>query len=179
MDHHTSHAHALSNASGLNGLALRATLHCLLGCSIGEILGLVIATALDWPTLESIGLAAALAFAFGYGFTMVPLLRSGMPFARATGVALAADSASIALMEIVDNGIMLLIPGAMDAHLGMPLFWVSLAFALAVAGAAAYPLNRWLIARGRGHALVHATHAGHGRHAAANPSHESHDCCNA
>jgi hypothetical protein len=146
---------------GLNRIAFSATVHCLTGCAIGEVLGMVIGTALGWSDWPTIGLAVVLAFFFGYSLTMVPLLRSGIVLAAAIPVALAADTISIAIMEIVDNAIMLVIPGAMEAGLTNVLFWGSLAFALAVAGAAAYPVNRWLIARGRGHAVVHAHHAGH------------------
>ncbi len=137
--------------------AASATLHCLTGCAIGEVLGMVIGTALGWGAGATIALAVVLAFLFGYGLTMLPLLRSGMAFGTAVGLALASDTASITIMEIVDNAIMLVIPGAMDAPLSSPLFWGSLAFALAVAGVFAFPVNRWLIARGRGHAAVHRT----------------------
>ena len=147
------HAH-----NSLNRVAFSATVHCLTGCAIGEVLGMVIGTALGWGDYQTIALAVVLAFAFGYSFTMTPLLRSGMALAAAVPVALAADTISIAIMEIVDNAIMLVIPGAMEAGLTNVLFWGSLAFALAIAGAAAYPVNRWLIARGRGHAVVHAMH---------------------
>lgn len=149
--------------SSLTWLAFTATLHCLTGCAIGEVLGMVIGTALGWSNGATIALAVALAFVFGYLLTTLPLLRAGMPRSRALRLALAADTASITLMEIVDNAIMWAIPGAMDAGLDTPLFWGSLAFALVVAGLAAWPLNRWLIARGRGHAVVHAHH-GHPAH---------------
>ena len=139
-------------------LALTATLHCLAGCAIGEVLGMVVGTALHWGDAATIALAVALAFVFGYGFTLVPLLRAGRTLRQAAALALAADTASITIMEIVDNGVMLLVPGAMDAPLSSPLFWGALGFALVVAGMAAYPLNRWLIARGAGHAVVHAHH---------------------
>jgi hypothetical protein len=151
--------HATARA-GLNRVALSATIHCLTGCAIGEVLGMVIGTWLGWGPGATIGLAVALAFAFGYAFTILPLLRSGMKARGALRVALAADTASIAIMEIVDNSLMLAIPGAMSAGLASPLFWGSLAVSLLVAGIAAYPVNRWLIARGRGHALAHA-HAHH------------------
>jgi hypothetical protein len=153
-----------SRAAGpLDRLALSATLHCLTGCSIGELLGMVLGTWLHWGNLETIAAAVALAFLFGYAFTIRPLLGSGMALAAALKLALAADTLSIAVMEIVDNGLMLLIPGAMDAHLGEPRFWLSMAVSLAVAGAAAFPVNRWLIGRGEGHAHVHRHHgAGHG-----------------
>jgi hypothetical protein len=148
MDHDTS-------GPSVNRLALSATLHCLTGCSIGEVLGMVVGTALHWPNLPTIVLAILLAFVFGYALTMRPLRRAGVPLARAVRLALASDTLSIAIMEIVDNGFMLAVPGAMDAHLDAPLFWGSLVASLLVAGVAAYPANRWLIARGRGHALVH------------------------
>ena len=149
--------HAAHDTS-LNRLAFTATAHCLTGCAIGEVLGLVIGTALGWGNLATIVLAVALAFVFGYSFTLVPLVRAGVVFATALGIALAADTLSIAVMEIVDNLIVLLVPGAMDAGLTSALFWGSLALALAVAFAAAFPVNRALIARGRGHALVHEHH---------------------
>jgi hypothetical protein len=142
----------------LTRTAVSATLHCLAGCAIGEVLGMVIGAALGWGNGATIALAISLAFASGYALTMRPLLRSGMSLRRALRVALAADTASIAIMEIVDNALMLAIPGAMKAGLSSPLFWVSLAVSLAVAGAAALPVNRWLIARGRGHAVAHAHH---------------------
>jgi hypothetical protein len=148
------HAHS----SSLNRLAFSATLHCLTGCAIGEVLGLVIATALGWGNAASIAIAVVLAFVFGYSFTLVPLLRSGIVLGTAIGLALAADTLSIVVMEIVDNAIVLVWPGAMAAGLADLLFWGSLAIALAVAFAAAYPVNRALIARGRGHAVVHAYH---------------------
>ena len=158
--HHHEH-HAGAAPGSLNRLAFSATVHCLTGCAIGEVLGLVIATALGWSTVASIVLAVILAFVFGYAFTMIPLIRSGLALRRVLGLALAADTISITIMEIVDNAVMLVIPGAMEAGLTSPLFWGSLAFALLVAGAAAFPVNRWLIARGRGHAVVHTFHAGH------------------
>jgi hypothetical protein len=139
-------------------MALRATLHCLVGCGIGEVLGLAIGTALGWGNAPTIALAVALAFVFGYAFTFGPLVRGGMALGAAGGVALAADTISITVMEIVDNAVILVIPGAMEAGLGSPLFWGSLALALAVAFVAAYPVNRWLIARGRGHAVAHTHH---------------------
>jgi hypothetical protein len=151
-------AHAHDDAS-LNRTALQATVHCLTGCAIGEILGMVIGTALGWSALQTIVLAVALAFVFGYSLTMLPLLRSGIALTTAIPIALAADTISIAIMEVVDNTLMVLIPGAMDAGLGNARFWVSLAVSLLIAGAAAYPVNRFLIRRGRGHAVVHAHHA--------------------
>jgi hypothetical protein len=139
-------------------VAFSATVHCLTGCAIGEVLGMVIGTALGFGNGLTIALAVVLAFAFGYGFTMIPLLRSGLAYGKVLSLALASDTVSITIMEIVDNAIMLLIPGAMSAGLYSLLFWGSLAFALLVAGAAAYPVNRWLISRGRGHAVVHRHH---------------------
>jgi len=157
MDHaHHSH-HASHPAPSLNRTAWSATLHCLTGCAIGEVLGMVIGTALGWGNAATIVLAVVLAFMFGYALTLLPLLKA-MPAGAALKLALAADTASITVMEIVDNALMLVIPGAMDAGLSDFLFWGSLAFALAVAAFAAFPVNRWLIARGRGHAVVHAHH---------------------
>ena len=145
-------------AKALNATAFRATVHCLTGCSIGEVLGMVIGTAAGLSNGATIALAVVLAFVFGYAFTMVPLRRSGMAWTEVFRLAFAADTASITIMEIVDNLVMVAIPGAMDASLSSPLFWGALAFALVIAGVAAYPVNRWLIARGRGHAVVHAHH---------------------
>jgi hypothetical protein len=147
-----------SSAQSLNRLAFSATVHCLTGCAIGEVLGMIIGTALGWGDFQTIALAVVLAFFFGYSLTLVPLLRGGLALATAVPVALAADTISITIMEIVDNAIMLLIPGAMEAGLANFLFWGSLAVALVIAGAFAYPANRWLIRRGRGHAVVHAHH---------------------
>ena len=139
-------------------LAYAATIHCLTGCAIGEVLGLVIATQLGWHDVASVALAVVLAFAFGYALTLRPLLASGMAVRAAMGLAFASDTVSITVMEIVDNGIILLIPGAMAAPIDSGLFWGSLVLGLAVAGVAAYPVNRWLIARGRGHAVIHRHH---------------------
>jgi len=146
------------SATSLNRLAFSATVHCLTGCAIGVVLGMVIGTALGFGDVATIALAVALAFLFGYSLTSLPLLRAGMTLAAVAPIALAADTISIAIMEVVDNALMVLIPGAMDAGLGELRFWGSLAVALLVAGAAAYPANRWLLARGRGHAVVHAHH---------------------
>ncbi len=142
----------------LTRLAVSATLHCLTGCAIGEVLGMVIGTALGWSDAATIALAVALAFVFGYSLTIAPVLRSGLPLRAALGVAFAADTLSITVMEIVDNAIMLLIPGAMDAGLTSLFFWGSLAFALAVAWVAAFPVNRYLIGRGLGHAKAMQHH---------------------
>ena len=154
MDHssHTVEGPALTR------LAVSATLHCLTGCAIGEVLGMVIGTALGWSDLQTVALAVLLAFFFGYALTIGPVLRSGVPLAAAVPVAFAADTLSITVMEVVDNAVMLLVPGAMDAGLGSWLFWGALAFALAVAFVVTVPVNRWLIARGRGHAVVHDLH---------------------
>ena len=152
------HAHPLP-APSLNRVAFSATVHCLTGCAIGEVLGMVIGTALNWSAVSTILLAVILAFFFGYLLTMLPLLRAGLPLPTAVRTALAADSVSITIMEVVDNAIMLAIPGAMDAGVAAPLFWGSLAVALLIAGVAAFPVNRWLIARGWGHAIVHKHHA--------------------
>ena len=151
-------------ATSINRLAFDATVHCLTGCAIGEVLGLAIATALGWDDLPSILLAVALAFVFGYALTMRPLLAGGLPFRRAVRSALAADTISIATMEVVDNGILLLIPGAMAAGLVDPLFWGSLAVALAIAFVVTLPVNRWLIRRGLGHATIHDAHEAHRGH---------------
>jgi Domain of unknown function (DUF4396) len=147
--------------SSLNRTAFSATLHCLTGCAIGEVLGIVIGTALGWSTVGTIALAIVLAFFFGYGLTMLPLLRSGMALGAALPLAFASDTLSITVMEIVDNLIIVVIPGAMDAGLSSLLFWGSLAFALAVAFVAAFPVNRYLISRGKGHAVVHKHHGHH------------------
>jgi hypothetical protein len=133
----------------------------LTGCAIGEVLGVMIGTALGWSNLPTIILAIVLAFFFGYSLTMLPLLRAGLVLAVALPLAFASDTLSIGVMEIVDNAIILVIPGAMEAGLADPLFWASLAFALVIAGACAYPVNRYLIARGKGHAVVHAHHGHH------------------
>ena len=148
----------MQHDQSLNRLAFSATVHCLSGCAVGEVLGMIIGTALGWSDLATIFLAVGLAFLFGYTFTSIPLLRSGMALATVIPLALASDTISIAIMEIVDNAIMLLIPGAMDAGLGDIGFWAALAAALLIAGAAAYPVNRWLISRGKGHAVVHQHH---------------------
>lgn len=141
----------------LNGMALSATLHCLTGCAIGEVLGVIVGTALGFSDFGTIALAIGLAFLFGYALTSWPLLRGGLALAAVIPIALASDTLSIATMEVVDNAILLLIPGAMDAGLDRMLFWGSLAVALVLAGAVAYPVNRWLLARGKGHAVVHET----------------------
>ena len=147
-----------THGSSLNRTAFSATLHCLTGCAIGEVLGMVIGSALGWGNFATIVLAIVLAFFFGYALTMLPLLRSGIAPGAALPLAFASDTLSITVMEIVDNLIIVAIPGAMEAGLGSLLFWGSLAFALAIAFVAAFPLNRYLIARGKGHAVVHEHH---------------------
>jgi hypothetical protein len=160
-EHAGHHGEGTGTGPSLDRLAFSATVHCLTGCGIGEVLGMVIGTALGWGNAATIALAVVLAFLFGYAFTLVPLFRAGLDLRESLRIALAADTASITIMEIVDNLVMLIIPGAMSASVDQFLFWGALAVALVVAGAAAYPVNRWLIARGRGHAAVHARHTHH------------------
>jgi hypothetical protein len=150
--------HRPERTVSLNRLAARATTHCLTGCAIGEVIGMVAGTALAWNNLATVVLAIALAFVFGYTLTLWPLMSAGMRLRSAVGLAFVADTTSIAIMEIVDNGIVLAIPGAMDAGLADLLFWGSLVLSLAIAWLVAFPINRWLISRGRGHAVVHSTH---------------------
>ena len=152
-----NHSHH-GQAESLNHTAAVATLHCLLGCAIGEVAGLIIGGALGWSNTQTILLAVSLAFVSGFALTTIPFLRRGFGFIGSLKIALAADTASITVMEIVDNLIMLLIPGAMDAPVTSAFFWISLIFALAIAGVFAFPLNRWLIQRGKGHALAHQHH---------------------
>jgi len=147
-----------SHDAGPNRMAVMATLHCLTGCAIGEVLGMVIGTAAGLPGGATVALSVALAFAFGYALTGASLLRSGLTLRAALGVALAADTVSIAVMEVVDNAVMVLVPGAMGAGPASGLFWGSLLAALAVAFVAALPVNRALIARGRGHAVAGGAH---------------------
>lgn len=154
----------------VNRLAFSATMHCLTGCSIGEVLGMVIGNAADWSNASTIVVSVALAFVFGYAFTLVPLRNAGLSLGAATRLALAADTLSITVMEIVDNAIMLIVPGAMDAGLSEPFFWGTLALALLLAGVAAYPVNRWLIQRGQGHALVHGHHVSQPTSGSTNPN---------
>jgi Domain of unknown function (DUF4396) len=157
VETHAAHHGHESHHGSLSAVALSATLHCLTGCAIGEVLGMIIGTALGWSEVATIALAVTLAFFFGYLLTSLPLLRAGLALSAVIPIALASDTASIAVMEIVDNAIMLLVPGAMEAGLDNVLFWGALSFALVVAGLFAFPLNRWLIARGKGHAVVHET----------------------
>jgi hypothetical protein len=158
LEAHAHEHHELpTSGRALDAMALSATLHCLTGCALGEIAGFIIGTALGWSDWGTVALAVGLAFLFGYTLTSWPLLRAGLAFGAVVPIALASDTLSIAVMEIVDNAIILVIPGAMEAGLGDVLFWGSLAFALVLAGAVALPVNRWLLKRGKGHAAVHAT----------------------
>jgi hypothetical protein len=150
-------SHASARRS-LNATALSATTHCLTGCAIGEVLGMVIGSALQLGNWTAVVLSVALAFLFGYSLTMLPLLRAGLGLKTAIALAFASDTASIALMEVVDNLIMLVVPGAMDAGLSTLLFWGSLVASVLIAGVVAFPLNRWLIRRGAGHAVIHRYH---------------------
>lgn len=138
--------------------AASATLHCLTGCAIGEILGMVLGTVLNWGNLATVVISVLLAFCFGYALTMRGVLKAGLTFSQALKVALAADTLSIIVMEIIDNGVMLFVPGAMDAGLGTVLFWGSLAFSLVAAFLVTWPVNKWIIGKGKGHAVVHAYH---------------------
>jgi hypothetical protein len=177
MDHHTSQEHRPGTARGPAAheghheshheghggpvswaIAAQATLHCLTGCAIGEVLGMVIGTSIGLHDGATVVLAIALAFVFGYALTMRGVLRAGLPFRQALKVALAADTVSIAVMEVVDNSVMLTVPGAMDAGIGSALFWLALAGSLAVAFVVTTPLNRAMMGRGKGHAVVHAYH---------------------
>ena len=141
----------------LDAVAFSATLHCLTGCALGEITGMVIGTAIGLSDWGTVGLAVVLAFVFGYTLTSIPLLRAGLAFAAVVPIALASDTFSIAVMEIVDNAIIVAVPGALEASVGDTLFWGSLSVALVIAGVCAFPVNRWLIARGKGHVAVHET----------------------
>jgi hypothetical protein len=155
--HHDHHHEMPASGSALTAVAISATLHCLTGCAIGEIAGMAIGTALGFSNWGTVALAVVLAFVFGYSLTSLPLLRAGLALAAVVPIALASDTVSIAVMEIVDNAIVVVIPGALDAELGDLLFWGSLSFSLVIAGIVAVPVNRWLIARGKGHAVVHET----------------------
>ena len=161
MDHtahqqHEQHDHHTSTTSWR--MAAQATLHCLTGCAIGEILGMVIGTAAGLHNAATVVISTALAFVFGYALTMRGVLRAGLPVRQALKVALAADTVSIAVMELIDNTVMVGVPGAMDAGLGQILFWASLGLSLALAFVLTTPVNRWMIGRGKGHAVVHAYH---------------------
>lgn len=161
---HGHHEHGHHTGQGSSGgkvswaMAAKATLHCLTGCAVGEVLGMVIGTALGWGNLPTMVLAIVLAFFFGYAFTLRGILSAGVDLRTAIRVALAADTLSIAVMELIDNGVIALWPGAMDAHLSSPLFWTVLAIALAAAFVITVPVNKWMIGRGKGHAVVHQYH---------------------
>jgi hypothetical protein len=150
-------------------MAASATLHCLTGCAIGEVLGLIIGEARGWPAAQTVVLSVFLAFVFGYSLSLVPLVRAGVAFAAALGLVLAADSLSILVMEVVDNGVMALVPGAMEAGLSNPIFWLTMPLALGAAFVAAFPVNLYLLKKGRGHALIHAHHQ-----SKANAEHHNH-----
>lgn len=159
---HSDHAgHASHSDAELNKMAASATLHCLTGCALGEVTGLVIGTALGWSTLQTVALAVTLAFIFGYTLSTLPLLKTGLGFFAALSIVFAADTLSIATMEIVDNAVMAAIPGAMESGIVSPLFWISMPIALAVAYIAAFPVNKHLLKKGKGHALVMKYHEGH------------------
>ncbi len=154
-EHHATHA----APGSLWQSAVQATLHCLTGCAIGEVLGMILATAFGWGNTASVAVSIALAFLFGYTLTIRPVLRAGVGFRRAVGVAFASDTVSITTMEIVDNAFILIVPGAIAAGLADGLFWWSLALSLVIAFVLTVPVNRWLISRGRGHAVMHELHA--------------------
>ncbi|WP_433195229.1 DUF4396 domain-containing protein [Nocardia sp. CA-107356] len=158
---HTAHANTGHHAPASWRMAAQATLHCLTGCAIGEILGMVIGTAFGWNNTSTMVLAIVLAFLFGYALTMRGVLKAGLPLAAAVTTALAADTVSITVMEIVDNAVILAVPGAMDAHLDTVMFWATLAFSLVVAFVLTTPVNKWMIGRGKGHAVVHSLHGHH------------------
>jgi hypothetical protein len=158
MDHdHHCHEPLPTSGRALDRVSFSATLHCLTGCAIGEVVGMVVGTALGFSQWGTVGLSVALAFLFGYTLTSLPLLRAGIALATVIPIALATDTFSIATMEIVDNAIMVAVPGAMDAGVGDLLFWGALSVALVIAGVVAFPVNRWLIQRGKGHAVLHET----------------------
>ncbi|MFD0380123.1 DUF4396 domain-containing protein [Streptomyces sp. NPDC127112] len=161
-DHGHAHAHSGAHAHGAGpvgwGMAARATLHCLTGCAIGEVLGMIVGTALGWGNLPTMILAIVLAFFFGYALTLRGILAAGVDFRSAVRVALAADTLSIAVMELIDNGVIAVWPGAMDAHLSEALFWIALVISLALAFVVTTPVNKWMIGRGKGHAVVHQYH---------------------
>lgn len=168
--HHADHSHmnhdhedyrATHHHMNLNKMAAGATLHCLTGCALGEVAGLIIGTALGWDALPTIALAVALAFIFGFILSTLPLRKAGLGFFAALSVVFAADTLSIATMEVVDNAVMAIIPGAMSAGLVSPIFWISMPIALTVAYFAAFPVNKYLLAKGKGHALVMKYHEGH------------------
>ncbi|MFB7861883.1 DUF4396 domain-containing protein [Streptomyces sp. NPDC056069] len=156
--HQGHHGHHQGHGEVSWAMAAQATLHCLTGCAIGEVLGMIIGTAFGWGNLPTMVLAIVLAFFFGYALTLRGILKAGVDFRTAFKVALAADTLSIAVMEIIDNGVIALWPGAMDAHLSEALFWIVLAISLAIAFVLTTPVNKWMIGRGKGHAVVHQYH---------------------
>lgn len=160
-NHDHTHGHNSHKNMNLNKMAASATLHCLTGCAIGEVAGLIIGTALGWNTIQTIILAVTLAFIFGFALSTLPLRKAGLGFLAALSVVFAADTLSIATMEIVDNTVMAAIPGAMSSSLVDPLFWISMPIALTVAYFAAFPVNKYLLTKGKGHALVMKYHEGH------------------
>ncbi|HEY0965488.1 MAG TPA: DUF4396 domain-containing protein [Candidatus Saccharimonadales bacterium] len=160
-EHHHSHHYSHNDKTSLNKMAASATLHCLTGCAIGEVIGLIIGTAFGLSNLMTVILAIALAFVFGFTLSTLPLKKAGLGFFAALSIVFAADTLSIATMEVVDNAVMLAIPGAMAAGLVDPLFWISMPIALMIAYFAAYPVNRYLLTKGKGHALVMKYHHGH------------------
>ncbi len=157
VDSDDHHAELPTSGRALDSVAINATLHCLAGCAIGEVVGMLIGTAAGFSNLGTIAISIVLAFVFGYSLTSLPLMRAGMALGAVIAVALATDTFSIATMEVIDNLIMVVVPGAMDAGLGDLLFWGSLSFALVLAGIGAFPVNRWLLTRGKGHAVLHET----------------------
>ncbi|MFF4042614.1 DUF4396 domain-containing protein [Streptomyces sp. NPDC001816] len=158
-EHHQHEAHAHHHAPAASwSVAARATLHCLTGCAIGEVLGMVVGTAFGWGNLPTMLLAIVLAFFFGYSLTLRGVLRAGVDFRTALRVALAADTLSIVVMELIDNGVIVVWPSAMDATLGDALFWISLVISLVIAFVVTTPVNKWTIGRGKGHAVVHQYH---------------------
>ena len=159
--HDTHSHHETHQETNINKMAASATLHCLTGCALGEVVGLLIGTALGWNMLQTIVLAVALAFVFGFTLSTLPLRKAGVGFFAALSIVFAADTLSIATMEVVDNLVMALIPGAMSAGIVNPLFWISMPIALAAAYFAAFPVNKYLLSRGKGHALVMKYHEGH------------------
>lgn len=159
--YHLQYDSASTNKNALNKMAANATLHCLAGCAIGEVTGLIIGTALGWSNLLTTAMAVVLAFIFGYTLSTLPLRKVGLGFFAALSIVIAADTLSIATMEVVDNAIMYLIPGAMHATIIDPLFWISMPIALVVAYFAAFPVNRYLLTKGKGHALIMKYHHGH------------------
>jgi hypothetical protein len=157
-DPHVHEGHDAPSGSELNSLAVSATLHCLTGCVIGEVVGMFIATALGWSDLGSIALAVGLAYVFGFALTSLPLFRAGLAFGAIVPIALAADTVSITIMEAIDNAFVLVVPGAMEAGLGNPVLWAAIAGGFVIAFPFAWLANRYMLARGKGHALIHAYH---------------------